>query len=477
MDAWETLTGRGLDAGLLSRLGARPAGSAGQRGIAWTYRQGGRPLRHALRAADDDRLLEAKGPRLLWNLDVLADAGLAGQPVVVAATEAEAVAAIQAGFPRTVAVPDGRSEAGPGEIHAEAFAWLEPIRQLLASEPKTPIILAMPLDQAGCALRERLAIQIDRAVCKWVPYGLLHPPALRLGDLLYTGGDSLVRAALDVASWVAVEGIYRLSELPPAPPRPAFDPGLGELGRHCRLRTGDLLVVTGIPSMGKTTFLNNLLCSMARNHGWTSAFFSPEQDPIASHVPALRRWYLGQEPTQASIAERDDAELAIERHHVFLAAGRDDDPTLDWLLAQARTAAIRHGVRALVVDPWNEVSLTDAGSRESPVERLNQDLRRLRRLGQDYGMLIIVCAHPTKQYKLEDGTFQVPSLYDVSGGAQWYNKCDLGIVIHRFGERTLIRIAKSRDHRVLGTPRDLEARLDPASGRFLDVRVMPGVPF
>ena len=40
-------------------------------------------------------------------------------------------------------------------------------------------------------------------------------------------------------------------------------------------------------------------------------------------------------------------------------------------------------------------------------------------------------AHPTKLPKNKDGVIEVPTLYDISGSANFFNKADFGIVVHR----------------------------------------------
>ena len=40
-------------------------------------------------------------------------------------------------------------------------------------------------------------------------------------------------------------------------------------------------------------------------------------------------------------------------------------------------------------------------------------------------------AHPTKMPKNKDGVIEAPTLYDISGSANFNNKADFGIVVHR----------------------------------------------
>lgn len=46
-------------------------------------------------------------------------------------------------------------------------------------------------------------------------------------------------------------------------------------------------------------------------------------------------------------------------------------------------------------------------------------------------MLVILMAHPTKMQKNKDGEPEIPTLCDISGSANFYNKADFGIVVHR----------------------------------------------
>jgi hypothetical protein len=62
-----------------------------------------------------------------------------------------------------------------------------------------------------------------------------------------------------------------------------------------------------------------------------------------------------------------------------------------------------------------------------------------------------VVAHPTKSAKDGDGNYKMPTLYDISGSANWYNKADLGVIVHRENEDdTLIKVQKSRYHDIIG---------------------------
>ena len=86
------------------------------------------------------------------------------------------------------------------------------------------------------------------------------------------------------AQWLKVDGVYRMSELPLLPPSLVYDIGFAAYGEHYRMRLGDFVVVTGIPSHGKTSFVQDLVCRVCLRHGVSAAWASFEQSPQRDHT-------------------------------------------------------------------------------------------------------------------------------------------------------------------------------------------------
>lgn len=116
---------RGLDLESLTRLDVKlgPSQVLGCEAVAIPYRRGGDLLTYKVRAAGIRSDLEAAGRRsfdwsprgvkvTLWNVDVLDDATLEDQPVIVTEGEFDALAVIECGFPRTVSIPHGAASGG-----------------------------------------------------------------------------------------------------------------------------------------------------------------------------------------------------------------------------------------------------------------------------------------------------------------------------------------------------------------------------
>lgn len=104
------------------------------------------------------------------------------------------------------------------------------------------------------------------------------------------------------------------------------------------------------------------------------------------------------------------------------------EQSLEWLIERAEEAVIRDGIKALLVDPWNE--LEHARRRdETETQYTARAIRALKKLAMSYDVLVIVVVHPTKSGGgKEQGDL---SLYDADGSAHWVNKPDIGIVIER----------------------------------------------
>jgi twinkle protein len=70
-----------------------------------------------------------------------------------------------------------------------------------------------------------------------------------------------------------------------------------------------------------------------------------------------------------------------------------------------------------------------------------------------------------------DGNYQPPSLYDISGSANWNNKADVGVVVHRDFDKNLtevfVRKVRRKEVGRAGTSQVFTWMAQ--SGRFLDV--------
>lgn len=445
-----------------------PAGSI----IAFPFIDGDRVVSEKYRTPDKKFWQREGGKRTFWNADVLDDPGLeAGHPLVITEGEIDALTAIESGFPFTVSVPDGApavpDNQEPGDLppldkDGEASGKFEFIWNNRARLQRVKrFILAVDADRPGQRLAAELVRRLSASRCMFVTY----PGACKdLNDVLRMHGPEAVARALNQAKPYPVRGLYRLGDYPEVEALPVFTTGWATLDQHLKVFAGEFMVVTGVPSHGKSTWVLNLLANLANLHGWRVALFSPEMPTVPHLRSKLRRIKSG----YRDYAPHVDA--WIDEHFVFIDAdptGRDDEEyNLDWVIDRATDAVLRDGVNALVIDPWNEVEHARS-PHESPTDYIGRSIRALKRFARLRNVAVIVIAHPTKDVWRE-GKMRTPTLYDIEGSAHWFNKCDHGVVIERSQDipnQSTIYVAKSRFEEA-GVRGKVLMQYEPYSGRF-----------
>ncbi len=376
------------------------------------------------------------GKRIFWNAEAV---GLAAQrELIITEGEIDALSALECGFELVVSVPDG---APTEEVDIDTdkeggkFSYLWEARKELASVAS--FVIAVDNDAPGTRLAAELVRRLSAARCKFVEY----PAGCKdLNDVLVKHGPDEVASVLNAAQLYPLRGLYRLADYPEKPELKISCTGWRRIDEHLKIFPGELMVVTGIPGHGKSSWTMALVANLCRINKWCAAVFSPEM-PIIPHLrDKMRCMYLGRpiegsEIKNVSSASRQDiatADAWIERHFVFLDADpsggwNDDDCTFEWVMDRAHEAVLRDGIRVLLIDPWNEIEHGSRRDNELMTEYIGRCIRDLRRFAQQREVVVIIVAHPTKEIGKEK---RHPGLYDIDGSAHWANKPDHGVSVH-----------------------------------------------
>jgi twinkle protein len=429
------------------------------------------------------------GRRTFWNADALDDPGLesGAQALIITEGEIDALTAIDCGFPLSVSVPDGAppvpigkapDDLDPEDKTVEAtgkfeFVWNN--RDRLKRVKR--FIIAVDADPPGQRLAAELVRRLGAGRCLFVTYPPaavvptedgLSRPCKDLNEVLMRFGRDDVTRVLNEAKPYPVRGLYRLSEYPNLPPLDLFDTGWITLDQHLQLFRGGLMVVTGIPSHGKTSWVSNMLVNLAERYGWRSAVCSPEMPVVPQYRDKLRAMRLRRQP--ADRVDSENADAFLEQSFYFIDASPLDDLgeeiTLNWVLERATDAVLRDGIDVLVIDPWNELE-HERKREESSSEYIGRAIRVIKRWAKRHNVLVIIVAHPTKDVQ-DKGKGRMPTPYDVDGAAHWYNKPDHVVIVHRENEEineTTIRIAKVRFEKT-GEKGHVKLKFDRHTGRF-----------
>lgn len=201
------------------------------------------------------------------------------------------------------------------------------------------------------------------------------------------------------------------------------------------LQKGMLNIVTGIPSSGKSEWLDQLMLNTIAMHEWHWTVFSPESWPLQHHFQKLAEKWTGKPmfpgfPVPAMTVEDIDhaiAELSPALHFIQPPA---DNVTLDAILGLLKQSKEENDTDAFILDPWNELEHSRPNGM-SETEYISQALTKIRNFGRSNNVDMFIVAHPTKMKKDDAGNYPVPDPYDINGSAGWRNKADACISVWR----------------------------------------------
>lgn len=430
------------------------------------YRRRGVVVNHKYRRIERKAFTMDAGAPLVWyNGDILTDPALAAHPVIITEGEQDTAAAIEAGYERVMSVPGGAPSTSCSESNAKYAFLADTLPDL---DKVTEFILAVDNDQPGMNLLHDLSIRLGAGRCKYLTY----PAGCKdLNDVLMNFGCEGVTQTINGARWCYVPGLFLMSDLPPVSFEKPHNTMITGLHKHYNLRKADFCVITGVPGSGKSTFVNDLACRMAEYHGWSTCFASFEQFPQVDHRRALRTWHSCKLEMDMSPREIVEADAWIDRFFSFVIPQDDQDADLEWILDKLSSAVIRYGADMCVIDPWNELDHVRQPGK-SLTEYVGEAIRRMKKFARRWNVHLIVVAHPAKLVRDKMGKFPIPGLYDISDSAHWYNKPDVGIVVHptvddELGPHTKLIVAKSRYHDKIGEPGEVPLRFDRTTSRFV----------
>jgi hypothetical protein len=204
-----------------------------------------------------------------------------------------------------------------------------------------------------------------------------------------------------------------------------LETGWDDLKELYRVADHQLTIVTGIPTHGKSTWVDHLFVNLATFHKWKFLIFSPESYPPEVHWRVLAEKYLRRDLYKATEKEIDLACKFLESHFELVDCSKDDI-TLDQILSLAKEKK----VNGLLIDPWNELEY-DRPKGMSETDHIGYSLKKIRTFSRNNKIASWVVAHPQKQYKDDKGNYKRPTLYDIAGSAHWYNKADNGVIVFR----------------------------------------------
>lgn len=422
------LEARSLDPVLAEKLGLETVMRDGRNWLAVPYVVGGETINHKYRlTSEKDHRMEPGAPLALWNADCLSDPKVRnGQaPVVITEGEWDAIAALQAGFPFAVSVPNGAPNSITADLDtAKRYEWVDRHATELAGVKE--FVIAADEDQAGRNLRQDLVALLGADRCRFIEYPF---PSKDLNEVLHEFGPERVVECIATAKPFPVQGLYGIDDFPERGEVRSYRVGVDPIEDMIAIVPGTLTVLTGYANMGKSSLMNAVIAHAAVNSFPVCvASFETDVKPIL--LNGIMASMLGCQ--QHELAKHPNRQHAIDclRERLRIISQTVDEELemdLDKFLELCRTAVVRHGVKMIVLDPWNELEHKRRRD-ETETDYIGRAIRAIKRFAKQNDVAFWVVAHPTKPH---EGHRKIPGLYDISGSANWANKADYGLTYHR----------------------------------------------
>ena len=381
---------------------------------------------------------------------------------IIVEGEMDVLAFHEAGIKNVVSVPNGAT------LNSNNLDYLDNCIDYL--EDKTKIILAVDADEAGQALRREFIRRLGAEQCYTVDFN----GNKDANDYLMEHGAEKLRSVVSEAKQVPLEGVSTLRDIEGELIdfvhngfKPGFQVGLENFDKIFSTYTGQFITVTGIPSSGKSDFVDQMCVGYNKNYGWKTAFASPENKPNYLHAHKLVRKSWEGMPTSADVGGDKWKKVTDQVNENFFFIDMDRY-SLEEVLKKGAELVKRKGIKCLVIDPFNKVRAMHTGTDD--VNKYTMEyLTMIEMFAKKYDVLVLVVAHPTKMYKGSDGKIEEPTMYNIKGGGEWYDASYHGLLVHRnYEEKTVkVKVLKVKFQNLGENGAEAIFKWEPQSGAYI----------
>jgi twinkle protein len=351
---------------------------------------------------------------------------------IIVEGEMDVLAMHEAGIKNVISVPNGAT------LNSNNLDYLDNCIDYF--EDKEKVILAVDADEPGQALKQEFIRRLGAEVCHLVEF----EDCKDANDYLVKYGKDRLKSVIEGAKPVPLEGVSTLKDIEDELKdfvqngfKPGFQIGIENFDKIFSTYTSQFITVTGIPSSGKSDFVDQMCVGYNKNYGWKTAFASPENQPTFLHAHKLMRKVWQDMPSAEDIDGDKWNQVADHVNDNFFFIDMDKY-SLEAVLRKGAELVKRKGIKCLVIDPFNKVR--DVNANSDDVNRYTLEyLQKIEVFAKKYDVLVIVVAHPTKMYKDKDGKIEEPTMYNIKGGGEWYDASYHGLLVHRDYEAKTVK--------------------------------------
>ena len=397
--------------------------------IKFNYFMGGELTNIKSRDGRKNFKLHKGAEKIFYNID-----SIVGHPeCVIVEGEMDVLALHEAGITNAISVPNGAT------LDNNNLDYLDSCIDYF--EDKEKIILAVDSDEAGQALQKELVRRLGAEIC----YLATFDDCKDANEYLLKYDKDKLANRIKKASPVPLENVTTFKDIEDDITdfvrngfKPGFQVGLSNFDSIFSTYTGQFITVTGIPSSGKSDFVDQMVVGYNKNYGWKTAFASPENQPTYLHAHKLMRKTWEGMPSAEDIGGDKWEQVADHCNGNYFHIDMEKY-TLESVLRKGAELVKRKGIKCLVIDPFNKVR--DVDCKTEDVNRYTMEyLMKIETFAKKYDVLVFIVAHPTKMYKDKDGKIEEPTMYNIKGGGEWYDASYHGLLVHRDYEARTVKV-------------------------------------
>lgn len=396
----------------------QPAHNKEVNNIVFNYFEGETLVNKKYRSADKKFTQSKGGKPILYNIN----SAIGQEEVYICEGEFDVLALYEIGIKNVLSLPSGANDNDDYWINSEKY--LKDIKHF---------IIATDNDEKGIEIRERIAQRLGRYRCTYLEfYEKDANDDLRSGKLSHVINE---RKHFNIGgtftSFDLLDSILRLKEkgLPDtiSPKKNVF----GNLKDIFSIMMGQLTTITGIPSHGKSSFLDWYLLNLVHEYDYKASIYSPEHNPLELYATKHIQLAVG----KPFFGENKCTDLDIYRFIewsknkiYYTTQEQDKAPDWDWLFNKFEEQMFTYGINMFVIDAWNKIQMPKGMGGKEAIDNI---LTKLTMFCVKHNVHIFLVAHPTKMKKDSNGDYEMPTLYDVSGSSDFKNQTHNGFTIYR----------------------------------------------
>lgn len=366
--------------------------------------------------------------KIFYNLDNIRTA----KECVIVEGEMDVLSFVEVGIWNVVSVPNGASSTG--------LDYLDNCYDHFGNKEK--IYLAVDQDEAGQGLKKELIRRLGAERCYIVDFDTEKDA----NDYLGKFGKEKLSKVLENAKQCPLENVITYKDIKEKLHNfylngmaPGYQIGLEQFDSMFSTYLSQFIVVTGIPTHGKSDFVDQMCVGYNLKYNWKIAYASPENKPTELHVDKISRKFYGQRPENKVQLNSDGWKIVEERVLDNFFFMEFDTYNLKSVLDKGAELVKRKGIKCLVIDPFNKITLKES-DRNKTNQYTSDYINEIDDFCRKYDVLVILVAHPVKMKKDESGKMIEPTFYDIKGGGEFYDMSYHGLLVHRDFNKNTVKV-------------------------------------